>query len=178
MICETIGCSLKLEIRELRIRVLRKRSSVMTLQRTIICIAGAFIAVGSAESQAGSGPPMCKLVIEVNALRAGGKTVVTSPGKTAKVTAKARIRKGTALSGTTIDTTLTIEVSDGDTVLDTEVAPDQITLGVGKGGKGATLLLATEHCDYGYLAFHASFRGVDGDGVICEGYREIRKACR
>jgi hypothetical protein len=116
--------------------------------------------------------------IEVNALRAGGKTIVTSPGDTTRVTAKARILKGTAPSGTAIDTTLTIEVWDGDTSLDTEVAPNQITLGVGKGGKGATLLLSTEHCESGHLTFVANFRGLDVDGETCEGERKLIKACR
>jgi hypothetical protein len=117
--------------------------------------------------------------IEINALRAGGKTVVTSPNDTTKVTAKARILKGTALSGYTIDTTLTIEAYDGDVLIDTQVAtPDPITLGVGKGGKGDSLLLLTEQCNSGYITFVAEFRGLDVDGDACVGSRELRKACR
>ena len=93
----------------------------MKLQRTFIYIAGVFFAVGFAASQAaaGTGVPGCSIgpigpiQIEVNQLRAGGKTVVTSPGDTTKVTAKARMLTGTAPSGATMDVTLTIEIRDG-----------------------------------------------------------------
>ena len=116
--------------------------------------------------------------IEINALRAGGKTIVTSPNDTTKVTAKARILKGTAESGTTIDTTLTIEAFDGDVLIDSQVAPQLITLGVGKGGKGDSLLLLTEQCNSGYIAFVAKFGGLDVDGDVCVVTRELRKLCR
>jgi hypothetical protein len=161
----------------------------MKLQRTLIWIAGVFCAVGIGASQASAGDPDenpgCTsfenptiMEIEVNALRSGGKTIVTSPNDTTKVTAKARILKGTAVSGTTIDTTLTIEAFDGSESIDTQVAPNEITLGVGKGGKGASLNLSTEQCNSGYLTFVANFRGLDADGEICEGERELMKACR
>ena len=163
----------------------------MKLQRTFVCITGFFFAVGFAASQAGAGvpPTWCSspdnpaiMEIEVNALRAGGKTIVTSPNDTTKVTAKARILKGTAESGTTIDTTLTIEAYDGrdnrGELIDSQVAPQQITLGVGKGGKGDSLLLLTEQCNSGYITFVAEFRGLDVDGDLCVGTRELRKACR
>jgi hypothetical protein len=166
----------------------------MKLQRTVIWIAGVFCAVGIGASQASAGDPggnpgctsldnPAIMQIEVNALRAGGKTIVTSPNDTTKVTAKARILKGTALTGTFIDTTLTIEAYDGrDAVdgelMDTEVAPQEITLAVGKGGKGASLLLSTEQCNSGFITFVARFRGVDVDGETCEGAGEISKACR
>jgi hypothetical protein len=153
----------------------------------LVWIAGVFfaISIGASQATAGTGNPGCTslnnktiMEIEVNALRAGGKTVVTSPNDTTKVTSKARILKGTALTGTFIDTTLTITVSDGDVVLDTKATDHEITLGVGKGGKGASLLLLTEHCDSGYLTFEATFRGLDVDGETCEGTDSIRKACR
>jgi hypothetical protein len=159
----------------------------MKLQRTFITIAGVFIAAGFATSQAGAGvpPPICSspqgywMKIEINALRAGGKTIVTSPNDTTKVTAKARILKGTAApSGTTIDTTLTIEAFDGAESIDTQVAPQQITLGVAKGGKGDSLLLLTEQCNSGYITFVAEFRGLDVYGEVCVGTRELRKLCR
>jgi hypothetical protein len=160
----------------------------MKLQRTLVWIAGVSCAVGIGASQATAGTggdPGCTsennpaiMEIEVNALRAGGKTIVTSPNDTTKVTSKARILKGTALTGTFIDTTLTITVSDGGVVLDTQSAPQQITLGVGKGGKGASLLLLTEQCESGYLWFEAIFRGVDSEGETCEGKRLLRKACK
>jgi hypothetical protein len=164
-----------------------KRRSVMKLQRTFICIAGVFIAVGFAASQAGAGTgvPGCsagvaQMEIEVNALRAGGKTLVTSPNKTQKVTAKARILKGTAPKGTTLDTVLTIEaVVDG--VVDSSASTGEslITLGVAKGGKGATLTLLTENCgDNGLIEFVATFQGLDEDNDVCIGTRELKKDCR
>jgi len=166
--------------------------------------------------------------IEVNALRAGGKTIVTSPNDTTKVTSKARILKGTALSGTTIDTTLTITAStdpltcverpltvcipdhglwppDGDPnclqhdpipqspdpdcidhpeepvyqVISSGAAPNDITLGVGKGGKGASILIDTEVCGFsGWITFDAEFKGLDVDGETCTGTRTLRKQCR
>jgi len=156
----------------------------MKLQRTFICIAGVFFAVGFTASQAaaGTGVEGCsigdvQMQIEVNALRAGGKTIVTSPNDTTKATAKARIVKGTAPDGTTIVTTLKIVVLDGPTVLDTQTQSG-ITLGVGKGGKGGSLDMATEQCTSGFLTFKAEFRGPDEDGEDCIGMRELRKACK
>ena len=162
----------------------------MKLQRTFICIAGMSFAVGFAASQAaaGTGVPGCGtqpdgegngfLEIEVNALRAGGKTIVTSPNDTTKVTAKARILKGTAPSNTTMVTGLVIEAVTGGLVIG-QGSASNITLGVGKGGKGATVTVPTESCaDDGFLKFIATFTGVDGDNDLCEGTREINKACR
>ncbi|MCH8083309.1 MAG: hypothetical protein IH885_03640, partial [Myxococcales bacterium] len=115
--------------------------------------------------------------IEVNALRAGAKTVVTSPNDTTKVTAKARILKGTAESSTTIVTTLTIEAFDGE-VLIGQGSVDDITLGVGKGGKGASINVATEQCDSGFIQFVAKFTGLDAENDLCVGSRSLYKACR
>jgi hypothetical protein len=115
--------------------------------------------------------------IEVNALRAGAKTVVTSPNDTTKVTAKARIRKGTAESTTTIVTTLTIEALTGGEVIG-QGSVENITLGVGKGGKGASINVSTEQCDSGIIAFVARFRGLDADNDPCVGTRVLNKACR
>jgi hypothetical protein len=117
------------------------------------------------------------MVIEVNALRAGGKTIVTSPNNTTKVTAKARILKGTAPRGTTLVTTLVIEALDGGELIGSGSQPD-ITLAVGKGGKGASLLVSTEQCNSGVIDFIATFTGVDADNDPCIGTREIHKACR
>ncbi len=161
----------------------------MKLQRTFICIAGMFFAVGFAASQAvaGTGVPGCGtqpdgegngfMEIEVNALRAGGKTIVTSPNDTTKVTAKARILKGTAPGDTTIVTTLTIQAVDGEDVIGSGSASN-ITLGVGKGGKGATITVLTEKCDSGFIDFIATFTGVDAGNDLCVGTRTIHKACR
>jgi hypothetical protein len=128
-------------------------------------------------------PPTCtdpqgfSMVIEVNALRAGGKMVQVGPGQTVDVTAKARILKGTAVPGTTLDMTLRIEAVDGTGVVDTETS-DPITLGVGKGGKGDKLTLDATRCDGGYITFVATFYGVDVDGDSCEGVRQLRKECK
>ena len=159
----------------------------MKLLRTIICIAAVSVAAGFTTSQAGAGTPIpgCSgfpgglpfMEIEVNALRAGGKTVVTSPNDTTKVTAKARIPKGTAESSTTIVTTLTIEAFDG-VVLIGQGSVDDITLGVGKGGKGASINVATESCVHGFIKFIATFRGLDAENDLCVGTRELNKACR
>jgi hypothetical protein len=162
----------------------------MKLQRTFIYIAGVFFAVGFAASPAvaGTGPDQCsavfgpdapEMIIEVNALRAGGKTIVTTRNATTKVTAKARILKGTAPSGTTIDTTLTIESFDGAVKMgQAATSMKAITLGVGKGGKGATLLLPTNQCDSGGISFVATFFGVDDDNFPCEGTKTIHKLCQ
>jgi len=158
----------------------------MKLQRTVIWIAGVFCAVGFAASQAsaGTGNPGCtapdtemEMEIEVNALRAGGKTVVTSPNDTTKVTAKARILKGTAITGTTIDTELSIEAVTGGQVI-SQNSTGPITLGVGKGGKGAKLTMAIPQCEGGWITFVATFLGTDADDDACEGTRTLRKQCK
>ncbi len=157
----------------------------MKLQRTFICIAGVFFAVGFSASQAAAGSPEpgctdangALMEIEVNALRAGAKTVVTGANQTTNVTAKARILKGTAASDTVIDMTLKIDAVTGGQVISTnETGP--IRLGVGKGGKGAKLSMAVTKCTGGFIEFVATFFGVDADSDLCEGTRTIRKACR
>jgi hypothetical protein len=157
----------------------------MKLRHTFICIAGAFFAVGLVASQAGAGGPnpVCSdavgnlMQIEINALRAGARLVTAGPNQETNVTAKARILKGTAVSGTTIDTTLTIQAVDGQTVISTNTT-GPIRLGVGKGGKGAKLSLAIPRCTSGFINFVATFTGVDGENDPCEGTRSLRKACR
>jgi hypothetical protein len=115
--------------------------------------------------------------IEVNALRAGGKTVRAGSNQTVDVTAKARILKGTADKVTVIDTTLTIEAVTGGTVISTN-SQGPIRLGVGKGGKGAKLSMAVPTCTGGSIEFVATFLGVDADGDRCEGARTLRKECK
>ena len=207
----------------------------MKLQRTFICIAGVFIAVGFAASQAsaGTGVPGCsagtaEMEIDVNTLRAGGgRTIVTSPNDTTQVTSKARILKGTAPAGTTMLATMIVEAStdiltcipregnvcipdvenfppDGDpgcvlhpkvpidpdptcqehdpelvdTVLGTSTAQN-ITLGVGKGGKGATVFVLTQECgDSGFITITSTFVGEDEEGETCQGDKRISKLCR
>ena len=153
----------------------------MKLQRTIICITGVFFAVGFAASQAGAGPgrPGCSsgeidMVIEVNALR--GRAPTVSVGETRPITAKARIVKGTAESGTTIDTTLTIEAVDGGTVIDSKTS-GSIRLGVGQGGKGATLPMSISQCNSGAIDFVATFSGRDEDGDVCTATGRLTKTC-
>jgi hypothetical protein len=117
--------------------------------------------------------------IEVNALRALGKTVQVGPNRTVDVTAKARIWKGTAVPDTTIDMTLTIEAvtPPGGTVIGTN-STGPITLGVGKGGKGAKLAVDTQQCVGGAIEFVATFFGTDEDRVDCSMTRTLRKECR
>lgn len=147
----------------------------MKLQHTFICIMGIFIAAGSTMSQAGGPLPECQLSIEINALRAGSPTVTAGEGQTKDVTAKARILKGTAVSGTTIDTTLQIEAIDGSEVLHVQTK-SPIRLVIGKGGRGAKLRMNIPKCDSGYISFVATFFGNDGNG-LCENTRTLRKQC-
>jgi hypothetical protein len=157
----------------------------MKLQRTFICIAGVFFAIGFAASQAGAGvgPDYCAdaeenaMAIEINALRAGARTVITGANQTTDVTSKARIKKGTAVSGTTLVTELTIEAVTGGQVISTNSQPN-ITLGVGKGGKGAKLSMAVTKCTSGYITFVATFFGVDEYNNACTATRELRKECK
>ena len=150
----------------------------MKLQRTFICVASAFIAVGFAASQAGAGGNgQCDFEIEVNALRAGAKTVAFGPNQSTNVTAKARILKGTAPTGTVIDTTLTIDAVDGTNVISTN-STGPIRLGVGKGGKGAKLSMAIPRCTSGFIDFVATFYGVDSGNDACVGERSLRKQCK
>jgi len=124
----------------------------MKFHRALIWITGVFIAVGSAESQAGGPIPTCTLQIEVNALRAGSPTVTAGELETRDVTAKARILKGTAVPGTSFDTTLTIEVVDGSQVLHTR-SKWPIRLVVGKGGRGDKLRMNIPQCTSGFIKF-------------------------
>jgi len=159
----------------------------MKLQRTFITIAGVFCAVGFGPSQANAGdpPPTCispgnpvPMTIEVNALRAPGKTISAGPNEAKNVTAKARILKGTAVRGTTINTTLTIEALDGEDVISTNSAAGWITLEVGKGGNGAKLSLDIPQCNSGSIEFVATFVGKDEDGGDCEGTERLLKECK
>jgi hypothetical protein len=146
----------------------------MTFRRTIICITGVLFAIGFTESQAGPIPP-CKFSIEINALRGGSPTVTM--GGTKNITAKARIVKGTAPRGTTIETTLQIDAVDGSEVIHTRSSsPHQLQ--VGKGGKGAKLTMNTPQCNAGFIEFVATFSGTDGDGNVCEAAGTLRKDCK
>jgi hypothetical protein len=155
-----------------------EKEAVMLLQRTIIgitgvFIAGVFIAGGFAESQAGP-DPICTLVIEINALRGGSPTVTVNGTK--KVTAKARILKGTAVKGTTIDTTLQIDAVDGLEVIHSRSSSPH-RLQIGRGGRGDTFPMDIPQCNSGFIEFVATFFGPDENGAPCESTRTIRKAC-
>jgi hypothetical protein len=115
--------------------------------------------------------------IDVNALSAGGKTVSAGPNQSVDVTAKARILKGTAVSGTTIYTELEIRAVDDTGVIDTKTS-FPITLGVGQGGTGDKLTLDTTRCDGGFITFVATFVGAGANGGLCEGTRTLRKECK
>jgi hypothetical protein len=149
----------------------------MTLQRAIIYITGIFIAVGFAESQAQTPDPQpCGLAIEINALRGGSPTVTVEGTK--DITAKARILKGTAQKGTTIDTTLTIDAfDDGSEPINSQSVP--VRLEVGKGGQGKKLTMNILECDSGSIKFVATFSGYDENDALCESTRAMEpKTCK
>ena len=147
----------------------------MTWLRTIIYITGVFVAIGFAEALAGPGAEACEFEIEINALRGGSPTVTV--GGTKDISAKARILKGTAPKGTTIDTELTIEAFDGAVLLSTQSVPG-VQLEVGKGGKGKKLTMNVPECETGAIEFRATFSGFDGSGALCESTQAIRKTCK
>jgi hypothetical protein len=147
----------------------------MTWLRTIIYITGVFIAIGFAEALAGPGAKACEFEIEINALRGGSPTVTA--GGTKDITAKARILKGTAPKGTTINTTLTIEAFDGP-VLIHSASVSGVQLEIGKGGDGNKLTMNIPVCETGTIEFIATFSGTDGSGALCESTRAIRKTCK
>ena len=151
----------------------------MTLQRAIIFTTGAFIALGFAESQAG-GPdpdPPCGFIIEINALRGGSPTVTAGSPK--KITAKARIKKGTALAGTTINTTLRIEAIDEEETVVNSRSSNPNWLVIGKGGTGNTFPMDVSPCPPGStIRFVATFFGDDGNGALCEATDTITKTCK
>jgi len=149
----------------------------MSFRRTIVYISGILSACGFAASQASAQTPACTMVIEVNALRGGSPTVTV--GETKNITAKARILKGTAFPGTTIDTTLEITAYEGGTenIVNQKTA-SPITLEIGKGGDGDTLALNIVRCGTGSIDFVATFSGFDGNGALCEGSATITKTCQ
>jgi len=118
------------------------------------------------------------IVIEINALR-GGSPSVTS-GAVKNITSKARIQKGTAPGDATItDTALTITAYSGDTVLDSQPAPELLTLVVGKGGQGDKLGL-TVSCSPGEIIDYVShFMGTAPNGATCEATSDrMPKTCK
>ena len=127
-----------------------------------------------------AGPePRCGLVIEVNVLRTAGRLVRTGPNESVDVTAKARILKGTAPPGTTLNTTLEIRAFDGKTPIGTNVTTEgAIELEIAKGGSGAKLAVGVPQCTTGFIDFTSTFRGFDSDGGFCEAYQWIRKECK
>ena len=149
----------------------------MKLQRIFSCITGVVLAVGFAASQAGAGthPPECDLIIEINALRGGSPTVTLDTTK--NITAKARIQKGTAEKDTTIDTILRIEVVDGTEVTGFEEA-GPIWLGVGKGGQGAKLAMPITQCMTPFIHFDATFTEINTEGIPCTATKRITKTCK
>jgi hypothetical protein len=149
----------------------------MKLQRTFCCITGVLIAAGFAASQASAGTKTgCDLVIEINALRGGSPTAPSNGTK--DITAKARIAKGTALEGTTIDTQLQIDTIYNGLVTDTQTT-GPIRLGIGKGGQGDKLTMKVPACTPGDLvSFEATFFGPDPvTGDECRGTERISKTC-
>ncbi len=123
--------------------------------------------------------PGCDLTIEINALRGGSPTVAV--GDTKNITAKARIARGTAVSGTTVHTTLKIEALDGAGSIETRTSCPH-RLEVGKGGQGSTLGMFIPKCVGGIIRFRATFFGNENDDCsnpVCPlATREITKTCK
>ncbi|MCH7643352.1 MAG: hypothetical protein IH974_00830 [Myxococcales bacterium] len=113
--------------------------------------------------------------IEINTLRGGSPTVTVNTTK--KITAKARIPKGTAESDTTCNTTLRIDAVDGQKVIDTQNS-GPIRLEVGKGGRGDTLTMNINQCNSGSIVFIATFFGTDVNCALVEATRTITKTCK
>jgi len=148
----------------------------MKLQRTLfIGITGVFFAIGVAGSQASA---ECEpMMIEVNALRGGSPTVTVGEFETKNITAKARILKGTAEPGTTIETTLEITAADADGVFNTTTSFPHV-LEIGRGGKGRTIAMPTFICNGGFIEFAARFYGYDGDVLCVSETKMITKTCK
>jgi hypothetical protein len=163
---------------EIRVDV-SKRRAVMKLQRMFCCITGALLAVGFVASQASAGDrvPVCDFALEINALRGGSPTTPFGLNATKNITAKARISKGSAPSGTTIETQLIIETIDDGAVIDTKKS-FPITLGVGKGGQGDKLTMDIPSCSSGSIDFKATFVGDDDQGDECTVSKSINKTCK
>jgi hypothetical protein len=151
----------------------------MKLQRMFCCITGALIAVGFVASQASAGtkPPGCDFALEINALRGGSPTTPFGPGATKNITAKARISKGSAVDGTTIQTQLVIETIDNGNVINTQRS-FPITLGVGKGGQGDKLTMLVPTCSSGTVDFKATFTGAGTGDPLCTVSDTITKTCK
>ena len=117
----------------------------------------------------------CDFAIEINALRGGSPTVTVNSTK--DINAKARIVKGSAVQGTTIDTQLRIDAIDGGQIIDTQYSWP-IRLEVGKGGRGDKLPMNIPQCNSGSIDFEATFSGRDEDGDQCKQTRRITKLCK
>ena len=126
-----------------------------------------------------TGIPGCDFTVEINALRGGSPTVTV--GETKKITAKARIVKGTAASDATVHTTLQIEAIDGTGVIQKRTSCPY-TLEVGNGGLGRALDMLIPPCVGGSILFRATFFGNENDDcskAVCPiATREITKACK
>ncbi len=106
----------------------------------------------------------CDFAIEINMLRGGSPTVTVNTTK--NITAKARIPKGTATPGTTIDVTLQIDAVDGTQVIDSQLS-GPIQLVVGKRVQRDTLTMNINQCNSGSIFFVATFFGTNADGALC-----------
>ena len=151
----------------------------MKCNKVIVLLVSWALVVGfSAPAFAGIVEPECELTIEINALR-GGSPHVTS-GAVKNITSKARIQKGTVPGDTTItDTVLTITAYSGDISKDIAIAPELLTLVVGKGGQGDKLGL-TVSCSPGEIIDYVShFRGTAPNGALCEATSgRMSKTCK
>jgi len=123
--------------------------------------------------------PCGPVEIEVNTLHTAGSKVQAGPDQSVDVTAKARIRKGTAPAGTILPTTLEIRAFDGSIPIGRNATPESaIELEVGKDGNGATLPVEVPRCTTGSIRFWATFTGLNLDRLICNGARTITRECK
>ena len=123
--------------------------------------------------------PGCGFTIEINALR--GRSPTVTVGETKKITAKARIVKGTSAGDATVHTTLQIDVIDDTGVILTQTSCPYL-LEVGKGGQGTTLEMIIPQCVGDSVRFRATFFANKNDNCrnpVCPlGAREITKTCK
>lgn len=124
--------------------------------------------------------PGCGFTIEINALRGGSPTVAAGEAK--KITAKARIAKGTSAGDATVHTTLQIDVLNDTGIILTQTSCPYV-LEVGKGGQGTTLEMIIPPCVVGdSVRFRATFvanEDNDCSKPVCPlAAREITKTCK
>ena len=154
----------------------------MKIRISFAAVAGLCSIFGFSLAARGGPPaPVCDVTIEVNALRGGSPTTPFGSGATKKITAKARIAKGTGPADQTLEnTTLTITAFDRTGRISTAVSPELLTLVVGKGGTGDAVDVPIPQCVGGLITFIARFSGTSSTtGATCDAGRgQLRRTCK